>query len=70
MRPVRSGWYEWQLWLRIGNGLSVVVPVMGWYLLTRDSVLIEGFRLIGVRNGDCWRGMDRRNSGSGEADIS
>lgn len=43
---------------------------MGWYLLTRDSVLIEGFRLIGVRNGDCWRGMDRRNSGSGEADIS
>lgn len=56
MRPVRNGWYQWQLWIQIDGGLSVVVPVMGWYSRMRDSVLIKGFRFISVRNGDCWRG--------------
>lgn len=60
-RPVRAGWYEWELWLVDARGALIRVNTMAQYHPILDFVLLNG-RAIGITGADKWRGLVPSNA--------
>lgn len=55
-KPVRSGWYYWEIWMNLKDGGVTVLHCMGWYDIILKQVKIDG-RWMNVKSGDYWQGV-------------
>ena len=67
-RPIRAGWYQWELFLVDERGIYNIIETMAQYVPGIDFVVVNG-RAVGITDEDHWRGLTHNAIGNGRAGI-